>query len=349
MDIGFETDQLFKVIWTNEIDASICKLYAEGMSAWHGANCQITNQQSIETISSINILNEARQQIGFQNIFGIIGGPPCPDFSVRGSQMGFNGDRGRLTIIFIERIMELMPAFFVIENVKGIMSPRNQPMLNELIAYLRTRFIVAAPIQVNALDFGVPQHRERVFIIGFNRTHISDEQAAHFLRTTMLQNRPFPNALQTYNWPRNNRCKNKDRETPPPMLCTGPYLIDNENDIPNANEYFALHSSQQKVENTLEGDMSRSSFRRLHRGQFSPTTCYGNNEVHLHPYLHRRLSVREALRLQSVPDAYIFTTKGNYSKKFKLIGNGVPVALGQAIAKSVWQTLDLFMTRSSLK
>lgn len=343
MDIGFETDQLFKVIWTNEIDASICQLYAEGMSAWHGSPYQISNQQSIESTSASSILEEARQHPEFKRSFGIIGGPPCPDFSVRGSQMGFDGERGRLTILFIERIMDLMPAFFVIENVKGITSPRNRPMLNELIDHLRTRYVVTEPIKLNALDFGVPQHRERVFIIGFNRKLIDNEQATAFFYENLLQSRSFPNALKTYNWPRSTRVKDKEKDPPPAILCTGPYLIDNEAIVPNADEYFALRSSQQKVENTSEGDMSRSSFRRLHRGQYSPTTCYGNNEVHLHPYQHRRLSVREALRLQSVPDEYVFSTKSNFSKKFKLIGNGVPVALSQAVANSVWQTLKTFI------
>jgi len=343
MDIGFEKDHLFKVIWTNEMDASICQFYSEGMSAWHGLPHQISNQHSIENTSASSILKQARQHPEFKRAFGIIGGPPCPDFSVRGSQMGFEGERGRLTILFIERIMDLMPTFFVIENVKGIISPRNRPMLNELITHLRTRYVVTEPIQLNALDFGVPQHRERVFIIGFNRKLTNNDQITAFVYEKLLQSRSFPDALKMYNWPRSTRLKDKEKAPPPATLCTGSYLIDNKETVPNADEFFALHSSQQKVENILEGDMSRSSFRRLHRGQYSPTTCYGNNEVHLHPYQHRRLSVREALRLQSVPDEYVFTTKGNYSKKFKLIGNGVPVALSQAVAKSVWESLKAFI------
>ena len=84
-----------------------------------------------------------------------------------------------------------------------------------------------------------------------------------------------------------------------------------------------------------EGETNRPSFKRLHRYKYSPTACYGNNEVHLHPYQHRRLSVREALRIQGVDDSYVLTTPNLLSKKFKMIGNGVPVPLAKAVAETL--------------
>lgn len=84
-----------------------------------------------------------------------------------------------------------------------------------------------------------------------------------------------------------------------------------------------------------EGETNRPSFKRLHRFKYSPTACYGNNEVHLHPYRHRRLSVRETLRIQGVPDTYVLPAELPLSKKFKMIGNGVPVPLAKAVANAV--------------
>ena len=84
-----------------------------------------------------------------------------------------------------------------------------------------------------------------------------------------------------------------------------------------------------------EGETNRPSFKRLHRYKYSPTACYGNNEVHLHPYLNRRISVREALRIQGVPDEYVLPPELSLSKKFKMIGNGVPVPLAKAVAVAV--------------
>lgn len=107
--------------------------------------------------------------------------------------------------------------------------------------------------------------------------------------------------------------------------------------LANSNEYFIPKSN--KFNEIEEGDTSRKSFKRLHRDKYSPTVAYGNNEVHLHPVLPRRLSVREALRLQTVPDSYVVADDVTLSTKFKVIGNGVPVKLSRAIAKSMKELL----------
>jgi DNA (cytosine-5)-methyltransferase 1 len=105
--------------------------------------------------------------------------------------------------------------------------------------------------------------------------------------------------------------------------------------IPNANEFFNLYVDDKKLNKIMEGKTTRPSFKRLHRFRYSPTACYGNNEVHLHPYKNRRISVREALRIQGVPDAYVLPAELPLTKKFKMIGNGVPVPLAEAVASSM--------------
>jgi DNA (cytosine-5)-methyltransferase 1 len=106
-------------------------------------------------------------------------------------------------------------------------------------------------------------------------------------------------------------------------------------DTPNAKEYFKLYVKEEDLEKIREGETNRPSFKRLHRFRYSPTACYGNNEVHLHPYKHRRLSVREALRIQGVDDSYVLPPELPLTKKFKMIGNGVPVPLAEAVANAV--------------
>jgi DNA (cytosine-5)-methyltransferase 1 len=92
--------------------------------------------------------------------------------------------------------------------------------------------------------------------------------------------------------------------------------------LPNGKEHFNGYSP--KFQERDEGDVTGKSFKRLHRYRFSPTVWYGNQEVHLHPSEPRRLSVREALRIQTVPDEYVLPPEESLSSKFKLIGNGVP-------------------------
>jgi DNA (cytosine-5)-methyltransferase 1 len=103
--------------------------------------------------------------------------------------------------------------------------------------------------------------------------------------------------------------------------------------LPNGKEWFVPYSK--KFTCVPEGRVATKSFKRLHRYRYSPTAWYGNNEVHLHPTQPRRLSVREALRLQSVPDSYVMPTDVPLSAKFKVICNGVPVKLAATVAAAV--------------
>ena len=84
-----------------------------------------------------------------------------------------------------------------------------------------------------------------------------------------------------------------------------------------------------------EGDSSKKSYKRLHRYRYSPTVAYGNNEVHLHPWLPRRLTVAEALSLQSLPKEYVLPSDMTLSAMFKTIGNGVPYLLGKGVASAI--------------
>ncbi len=102
--------------------------------------------------------------------------------------------------------------------------------------------------------------------------------------------------------------------------------------LPNGLDAFNPKSI--KFTSVPEGDVSGKSFKRLHRWRYSPAAAYGHNEVHLHPTEPRRLTVREAFRIQTVPDTYAFPQDMPLSHKFKMIGNGVPVKLARAIAGS---------------
>lgn len=84
-----------------------------------------------------------------------------------------------------------------------------------------------------------------------------------------------------------------------------------------------------------EGDTSRKSFKRLHRWKYSPTAAYGNNEVHLHPYRTRRLSVAEAMAIQSLPAWFELPATVCLSAKFKMVGNGVPYLMARRIAGKI--------------
>jgi DNA (cytosine-5)-methyltransferase 1 len=350
MDMGFEQAG-FEIVWTNENNELFAKFHAAGITSWrrsqgNGIKAEIFNTKSIEEIKTSVILKEAFPN-GKPDHFGIIGGPPCQDFSVYGSRGGFEGDRGKLTVLFFNKIIELKPTFFVMENVTGLIRQKsNREHLAKLLTKLQNHYYIDYNT-INALNFGVPQYRERVFFTGIKKKIINKEAIKVDLSGQWFPwpvNKTYEDSFKKYAWPDASDFGKKLSKPPdiPIELCVENCLIPKEqmDKISNANEYFNLHVSEEKLKKIQEGQTNRPSFKRLHRFRYSPTACYGNNEVHLHPYKHRRISVREALRIQGVPDEYVLPPELPLSKKFKMIGNGVPVPMAKAVASAMKKFLE---------
>ena len=349
MDMGFEQAG-FDVVWTNEIEPAFAEFYGQGITSWkrqykllsQRQYCSISNTNSIKEISSNTIISEAFEN-KIPSLFGMVGGPPCQDFSINGNLEGFKGKRGSLTDAYLYKILELNPSFFVMENVTGLIRvKKSSKHFLELLDIMSEEYLIDWEI-LNSLDYGVPQSRERIFVIGLNRKHFNLSSIKIDLKGKWFpfhQNKKYETPKKKYNWPQAIEFGNLNVEKPsdiPYQLCLESCLISeiNESVIPNASEYFKLLGDKKRLYSIKEGETNRPSFKRLHRYKYSPTACYGNNEVHLHPYQNRRLSVREALRIQGVDDSYVLTTQNLLSKKFKMIGNGVPVPMAQAVAETL--------------
>ena len=345
MDMGF-IDAGFDVVYANEYDKLFAKLHDEGIAAWSRGHkhkfCPITSTESLASLTPDTILAQAFPN-GTPRVWGIIGGPPCQDFTMRGNGLGFSGNRGKMTQIFYNRIRKMRPAFFVMENVVGLLMRKEaKNILDDLLLKYICEDYYIDRTTLNALDFGVPQYRKRVFIVGLRKdlfpNMITTEPTLANV-CSMSFNWPTPrysNADSSYNWPTDNPF-GATVEKPvdvPYDLCVQKCL-DGAEELPNGLEILELTKNAESRKEIHEGDTKRRSFKRLHRFRYSPTTCFGNNEVFLHPYQNRRISVREALRIQGVDDKYVWE-KDRLSAKFKVIGNGVPVNLANAIANSVF-------------
>ena len=114
----------------------------------------------------------------------------------------------------------------------------------------------------------------------------------------------------------------------------------NVNSHPDKDRYFKPKSGLERMKTIQEGDTNKKSYKRIHRWRYSPTVCYGNNEVHLHPYKTRRLSVAEAMALQSLPKEFCLPQDLTLSSCFKTIGNGVPYLLAKEIASTLLEYLN---------
>jgi DNA (cytosine-5)-methyltransferase 1 len=343
LDLGF-LQAGFDIIWCNEYSQSFARSFRYAFERLdHRVRHEpIVNASSIVDLGPNDICREAFGNTPKPEVFGVIGGPPCPDFSVGGKNRGRQGMQGFLTEVYVNRIIELQPTFFVLENVPGLVRiNKHREFLYGLLQRLSPHYLTDFRI-LNALEFGVPQDRQRLFVVGFARRwlrrHTCSERFA--LGESWF---PWPvpgeyaSAKTKFPWP-GRTALGAQVEKPhgvPEELTVGPLLCDYERTsrLPNGTEHFRPRSKRfWEIE---EGDDSKKSFKRLHRWRYSPTAAYGNNEVHLHPTLPRRLTVREALRIQTVPDDYALPPDMPLSHKFKTIGNGVPVRLAQSVAKAV--------------
>lgn len=340
LDLGF-MDAGFQVVWHNEFDPSFVRGFNHGMKSLLGdAAPHIESAASIEDVDAAGIIAEAFGD-EVPEVFGVIGGPPCPDFSVGGKNRGHEGDRGRLTRTYIQRVLELKPTFFLMENVPGLLrTSKHREFFHQLLDSLALEYATDYRV-LNALDFGVPQDRQRVFLIGFRREWLEMHSALKPSESTgwfpWPEDERYKDAKTRFAWPTTSPFG----ETPekpsgiPNELMVGTHILPPQGlaGLENAGEGFKPYSA--RLAEVDEGDTSRKSYKRLHRYRYSPTCAYGNNEVHLHPSEPRRITVREAMRLQTVPDGYALPNDMPLSHKFKTIGNGVPVALAAAVAKSI--------------
>lgn len=165
-DIGFESAG-FEVAVAVEIDASCCDTLR-----CNKPGLPIINK-SIVDVSGEEILKNARLKVGEAAL--VIGGPPCQSFSLAGLRKGLNDDRGKLLFEFVRIVRETLPKGFVLENVKGLTNWDNGRAMQMLIEELgkpidyngvEYKYSIAAPRVLNAVDYGVPQNRERLILVG---------------------------------------------------------------------------------------------------------------------------------------------------------------------------------------
>lgn len=346
LDIGFEQAG-FEVVWTNEVDKAFADMYSFGMTLWRksvfteATEARVSVKGSIKNVYASKILEKA---FGGKtpSFFGIIGGPPCTDFCAGGKNKGCNGSHGKLSKIYVNRICSIKPSFFIFENVPGLYkTKRHRQFLAKLEKTLEKKKYCLDLKILNSLDFGLPQDRERLFLIGIQK-EIVEKSLGRKVKNNEREWFQWPepkygNARELYSWPDvvcNGAKPVKPANIPEELMVYSLFgKKDDPEELLNGKDCFKAYS--QKFKTVREGDTRRRSFKRLHRFRFSPTVCYGHNEVHLHPSKKRRLSVREAMRIQGIPDTYALPEDATLTAKFAIVSNGVPVPLSYEVAKSL--------------
>lgn len=368
LDIGFMNNG-FQIEEAFEINERFIQAYNFALSGYvkneansffrSGLISHIDIENSTD-VSKDNIQKDIAKK--YSGISGIIGGPPCQDYSVGGKNKGIDGERGKLILSYFNVITQIKPLFLLFENVEGLYKTKAHNIgFTQMINGLKELGYSVWFDIINPLNYGFPQDRPRIIVVAFLNEVIETLQLKGYifesdneiLKRTDNMNYIFkwPKLLfenpKAIVWPKkwefgSDVIQEEIHRIPKEYhrLLVKNMLEDLEDDFPNQNESFNPISD--KFLRIEEGDTYRKSFKRIHRYRFSPTVAYGNNEVHLHPTKPRRLTVREALRIQTVPDTYILPSDIPLTSKFKMISNGVPVGQANLIAMEIRRTLDLY-------
>lgn len=339
LDLGFENAG-FEVVFVNEFHPPFMDAYKYSREKLGHVPPRFGYaMESIENIEHSFIKNSLKTLKEEGRTVGFIGGPPCPDFSVAGKNKGKDGENGRLSKSYVDLIIEMMPDFFLFENVKGLYRTlKHREFFEQIKEELISKGYVIHERLINSIEYGAPQDRERIILIGFRENSLP----SNFI----WSGQKYPNKEAfNYPWPTLDVfMENSVSQCPTgiPEELTVQYWF-NKNDVvnhPNSKHIFNARAGLTRFLSVEEGDDSKKSYKRLHRWRYSPTAAYGNNEVHLHPYLPRRISVAEALAIQSLPKEFELPGYMTLSNLFKTVGNGVPYLASLGIAKSILQHLQ---------
>jgi DNA (cytosine-5)-methyltransferase 1 len=254
---------------------------------------------------------------------GIIGGPPCQGFS-RGNALKDPKDpRNRLPLTYAALLGEINALigidFFVFENVIGLFE--NKRLYARIEKAFESSGFRLFSDQVDAENFGVPQIRRRLFLVGLN--------SARFSGRTFI----FPRGRA-----RPRTVRDAIEGMPAPTFFSRTLR---PADIPFHPNHWTMVPRSARFH---EGRFNRwRSFRRLQWDAPSPTVAYGNREIHIHPNGLRRLTVLEAMLLQGFPKHYVL--HGNFSEQVAQVSNAVPPPVAFALARALRRTLDFKVTR----
>jgi DNA (cytosine-5)-methyltransferase 1 len=319
LDLGFQNAG-FNIIFANDNDKTVWETYEKNFD------------HKIDGRSIVDIKSEE-----LPNVEGIIGGPPCQSWSLAGKMLGIKDNRGQLFYQYIRILKDKQPLFFVAENVPGIVSSTHIKAFHDILKEFEATGYNIGYKLLDARDYGVPQERKRVIIVGYRK-----DIGIKF---------EFPEPTH----PREKWQTLKEAIGDLPEATPGQLKS-------HANVNLTIPNHEYMVGSFSTIYMSRNRLKNWNEQSF--TIQAGGRHAPLHPNStkmkkqkenkwvfdssepnYRRLSVREAARIQTFPDSFIFYYK-NLADGYKMVGNAVPVKLAEAIARKIMSDMKQFYKKT---
>lgn len=371
----------FKALLHLEINPTACETLKTRMKYYGYSEKEIENSVMCDDITRDGVIEDIEKRLS-EHVDIIIGGPPCQAFSTVGraqSPDSMSSDpRNYLFENYLEILNKLQPELFIFENVKGMLTARPQgvKIFDKIISEMRKTYdVVDDPniLLLNAADYGVPQIRERVIIIGVKKggkIKLKSEEIYQLIaKTHTVDGR---NGTQKY-----VTVREAISDLPKLKAGTGEEFSHRDDSI--SNDFLNKIASKDGVirnhiaRNHNDKDQERYKILSKNKWQLKDLQevrpdlvhhdpkhfgnrytvqefdkpgktvvahLYKDGNLFIHPDSEqsRTFTVREAARIQSFPDDFVF--EGSRTEQYKQVGNAVPPLMAQAFAKVIKKTLE---------
>lgn len=289
LDLGFEQAG-FKILYANDNWKAVQRTYEENLGPLDTRDIRNLHPDDIPDVD------------------GFIGGPPCQAWSEAGSMRGPNDPRGKVFWDYLRLIRAKRPVFFVAENVQGIVAPRNAKVLDEFRKQMYEYNLTFSLLKAD--DYGIPQRRKRVFIVGYHKD------------------------------------LNLKFSSPPKAFHQNPSLADifyrlNQPEPRYEGGYSSRFLSRQRVAGWDEASYTIvATGRQIPLHPSSPKMKQvGKEKFEVQPG-SRRLSVPECAAIQGFPMGFDFYYS-NVNDGYRMVGNAVPPGLAKVVAEEIWKQMKV--------
>lgn len=337
LSLGFEQAG-FETLIANEYDASIAEAYIKNRKHANMVVDDITKLPISETFGKY------KGQVTL-----VVGGPPCQGYSQKGQRKTINDPRNFLFRYFVEVVKEVQPHYFVMENVpnlltaeKGFFKQELEKLFTELGYTINAQVLCAA-------DYGVPQNRQRAFIIGKRGDSQVEMPKKKEKRTTIWEAISDLSYLASGEGTEISDYIKEPESDYQKIMRNGSDKVYNHiatNHSKIALERLAMIPPKGGKEHLPPEHITKSiysgTWERMDADDVSVTITTRfdtpSSGKFTHPYLDRAITVREAARIQSFPDSFHFY--GTKTSQMKQVGNAVPPMLAKAVADAILEDMS---------
>lgn len=331
LDLGLAAADM-DVVYASDIDGPSCETLEHNKShavahGLDGLRSTLVEQRDVASLRGDEILAKIDKKVGEVDI--LAGGPPCQAFSVFGRRAGIADKRGKLVFEYARLLNEIRPRVFVFENVYGLLTVQNGEVFAEVCSSLSEPGKVSYKVawtRLNAQDFGVPQSRDRVIVVG-----VRDDG-----RTSAINFDPSPVAAPD--------CGDRDvrlRWRTVSDAFSGLPAPNTKRGESIPNHHTRRHGSDviDRYKKLSHGERdSKTRINRLDPSRPSFTIVVGSDagggKGHVHPRQPREVSPRESARIQSFPDWWEFRGS-SVRHEIRQVGNAVPPLLAFALGNEL--------------